>query len=281
MKYSQPEDFLVGGDQVFSLPAVFYELQSAMANPDKSFADYGEIISLDPGLSARLLKVVNSSFFALSSKVETISHALTIIGLDQMANLTMATAVIYQFRGIPNTLFNMEKFWRHSIATGMAARTIGLVRGDENVERLYLAGVLHDLGRLIIYMKEPAMARETLTESQDTQENLSQIENQKMGFDHAAVGGALLRHWEIPERLVHAVAYHHDPESAPKYSEEAAIIHTADYIVHDMNLAQTEEFSIPRLQKNTWDRIAIDPKELAPNITQMSEHFDETVRMFL
>lgn len=281
MEYSQPEDFLAGGDQVFSLPAVFYQLQSAMADPDKSFSDYGEIISHDPGLSARLLKVVNSSFFALSSKVDTISHALTIIGLDQMVNLTMATAVIYQFRGIPNTLFNMESFWRHSIATGMAARTIGLVRGDENVERLYLAGVLHDLGRLIMYMKEPALAREILTESKDTQDNLYLIEEKKMGFDHAAVGGALLRHWEIPERLVNAVAYHHDPQSAPKFNEEAGIIHTADYIVHDMSLAQTEEFSIPRLQKDTWDRIGVDPKDLAPKITQMSEQFDEAVKMFL
>ncbi len=281
MDYQRPEDMLAGGDQVFSLPAVFYKLQSAMADPDKSFADYGEIISLDPGLSARLLKVVNSSFFALSSKVDTISHALTIIGLDQMVNLTMATAVIYQFRGIPNTLFNMESFWRHSIATGMAARTIGLVRGDENVERLYLCGVLHDLGRLIIYMKEPALARDTLTQSRETQENLNLIETEKMGFDHSAVGGALLRHWDIPEQLAQAVAGHHDPAHTPKYKEEATIIHTADYIVHDMNLAQTEEFSVPHLQKDTWDRIAVNPRDLAPKITLMSEQFDETVRMFL
>ncbi len=281
MKYSQPDDLLAGGDQVFSLPAVFYKLQSAMADPDKSFADYGEIISHDPALSARLLKVVNSSFFGLSSRVETISHALTIIGLDQMVNLTMATAVIYQFRGVPNTLFNMESFWRHSIATGMAARTIGQVRNDENVERLYLCGVLHDLGRLIIYMREPALAREALTQSKDREENLHVTEVGQLGFDHAAVGGALLRFWNIPERMATAVEFHHNPEGTPKFREDASIIHTADYIVHDMNLAQTEEFSAPFLQKDTWDRIGVDPKVLAPKITEMSEQFDETVRMFL
>ena len=203
------------------------------------------------------------------------------IGLDQVVSLAMATSVIYQFKGIPNTLFNMESFWRHSIATGMAARTIGQVRKDPNVERLYLCGILHDLGRLILYIKEPGLARDTLMESRDGATNLHLVEMQQMGFDHAAVGAALLRFWQLPERLVQAVGYHHDPQAAPKYQAEAGIVHTADYIVHDMSLAQTEEFSIPNLQKDTWSRIGVDPKELAPQISKMSEQFEDTVRIFL
>ncbi|MCA9482438.1 MAG: HDOD domain-containing protein [Nitrospina sp.] len=281
MPIEKPEDLLEEGDQVFSLPAVFYKLQEALSDPDKSFGDYGEIISHDPGLSARLLKMVNSPFFGLDSKVETISHAISIIGLDQVVSLAMATSVIYQFKGIPNTLFNMESFWRHSIATGMAARTIGQVRKDPNVERLYLCGILHDLGRLILYIKEPGLARDTLMESRDGATNLHLVEMQQMGFDHAAVGAALLRFWQLPERLVQAVGYHHDPQAAPKYQAEAGIVHTADYIVHDMSLAQTEEFSIPNLQKDTWSRIGVDPKELAPQISKMSEQFEDTVRIFL
>lgn len=281
MPIEKPEDLLEEGDQVFSLPAVFYKLQEALSDPDKSFGDYGEIISHDPGLSARLLKVVNSPFFGLDSKVETISHAISIIGLDQVVSLAMATSVIYQFKGIPNTLFNMESFWRHSIATGMAARTIGQVRKDPNVERLYLCGILHDLGRLILYIKEPGLARDTLMESRDRATNLHLVEMERMGFDHAAVGAALLRFWQLPERLVQAVGYHHDPQAAPKYQAEAGIVHTADYIVHDMSLAQTEEFSIPNLQKDTWSRIGVDPKELAPQISKMSEQFEDTVRIFL
>lgn len=281
MSIEKPEDLLEAGDKVFSLPAVFYKLQEALSDPDKSFGDYGEIISHDPGLAARLLKVVNSPFFGLGSKVETISHAISIIGLDQVVSLAMATSVIYQFKGIPNTLFNMESFWRHSIATGMAARTIGEVRKDSNVERLYLCGILHDLGRLIVYIKEPGLARDTLMESRDKAMNLHLVEMKQMGFDHAAVGAALLRFWQLPERLVQAVGYHHDPQSAPKYPVEAGIVHTADYIVHDMSLAQTEEFSIPNLQKDTWSRIGVDPKELAPRVSRMAEQFEDTVRIFL
>ncbi len=281
MDIEKPEDLLQEGDKVFSLPAVFYKLQDALSDPDKSFGDYGDIISHDPGLSARLLKVVNSPFFGLSSKVETISHAISIIGLDQVVSLAMATSVIYQFKGIPNTLFNMESFWRHSIATGMAARTIGQVRKDSNVERLYLCGILHDLGRLILYLKDPGLARDTLMESRDKEKNLHLVEKEMIGFDHSAIGGALLRSWNLPERLAQAVGHHHDPEGAPKFQVEAAIVHTADYIVHDMSLAQTEEFSVPFLQKETWSRMEVDPKELAPNIARMSEQFEETVRMFL
>lgn len=281
MALEKPEDLIEEGDNVFSLPAVFYKLQEALEDPDMSFEDYGAIISVDPGLSARLLRVVNSAFFSLESKVETISHAISIIGLEQVVSLAMATSVIYQFKGIPNTLFNMEFFWRHSIATGMAARAMGQVRNDPNIERLYLCGILHDIGRLILYIKQPELARDALMESRNEERNLFMVEREQIGFDHGAIGGALLRSWKLPERLVEAVAYHHDPQSAPNYPAEAGIVHTADYIVHDMSLAQTEELYMPHLQKDTWSRIEIDPKELAPKISQMSRQFEDTVRMFL
>ena len=95
---------------VFSLPTIYIELQKALNDPDKTFQDLGDIISFDPALSARLLKIVNSPFYGYPSKIDTISHAISIIGRDQLTDLALATLVIYQFEGIPNNMFNMEKF---------------------------------------------------------------------------------------------------------------------------------------------------------------------------
>jgi HD-like signal output (HDOD) protein len=150
MSVSHPRD-LIGKDNelVFSLPTIYFELQAALNDPNKTFQDLGDIISFDPALSARLLKIVNSPFYGFPSKIDTISHATSIIGRDQLTDLALATLVIYQFRGIPNNLFNMEKFWRHSMACGVVARSIAEFRGEKNVERFYLAGILHDIGRLV------------------------------------------------------------------------------------------------------------------------------------
>jgi len=139
MSLSHPQDLIGEEDEiVFSLPKIYFELREALNDSDKTFQDLGDIISFDPALSARLLKIVNSPFYGFPSKIDTISHAISIIGRDQLTDLALATLVIYQFRGIPNSLFNMEKFWRHSIACGVTARSIAEFRSEKNAERFYL-----------------------------------------------------------------------------------------------------------------------------------------------
>jgi len=109
MRLSHPQD-LIGEENeiIFSLPKIYFELQAALNDSDKTFQDLGEIIGFDPALSARLLKIVNSPFFGFPSRIETISHAISIIGMDQLTDLALSTLVLHQFRGIPNNLFNME-----------------------------------------------------------------------------------------------------------------------------------------------------------------------------
>ncbi len=134
MSLSHPQE-LIGGEDVivFSLPTIYVELQKALDDPDKTFQNLGDIISFDPALSARLLKIVNSPFYGFPSKIDTVSHAISIIGKDQLTDLALATMVIYQFEGIPNNMFNMEKFWRHSVACGVAARSIADFRSEKKM----------------------------------------------------------------------------------------------------------------------------------------------------
>ncbi|MFQ5481930.1 MAG: HDOD domain-containing protein [Nitrospinaceae bacterium] len=281
MALPKPEEIIKDMEKVFSLPKIFFEIRNALADPGAIPGDLADLISHDPALSAGLLKVVNSHLFDLDSRVESIPHALSLIGKDQLLDLAMATSAVFQFRGIPNSLFNMETFWKHSVGCGLAARMIGVIRGEENVERLYLAGILHDLGRLIIYLKEPALARDAFYRSKEREENIHFSEQAILGFDHARVGGELLRSWKLSERIVDAVTYHHFPGKSEKYPVEAAIVHTADYLVHDINLAQSEEFFVPILDNKTWENIGIDPKDLAQKITEIQEQFEEVLQAYL
>lgn len=280
MSLSSPQDLISEDEKIFSLPKIYFELQDALSNPDKTFQDIGDIISCDPALSARLLKIVNSPFFGFPSKIETISHAISIIGMSQLADLALATLVIYQFRGIPNSLFNMEKFWKHSMACGVAARSIAEFKGEANVERFYLAGILHDIGRLVIFKKEPALARDAFFMSKEKEENIFLSERELMGFDHADVGGELLKAWQLPPRLVEAVAYHHQPELAKQFPVEAAIIHTSDYIVHVLQVGSDAEFSEPQLYPKSWEIIGLDPDDFEFMKDKVKRQYESIVSMF-
>jgi len=281
MRLSHPQD-LIGEENeiIFSLPKIYFELQEALHDPDKTFQDLGEIIGLDPALSARLLKIVNSPFFGFPSKIETISHAISIIGMDQLTDLALSTLVIYQFRGIPNNLFNMEKFWRHSIACGVTARSIADFRNEKNVERFYLAGILHDIGRLVIFKKEPALARDTFYRSKERQENIYLSEQKLMGFNHADVGRELLRAWKLPPRLVEAVGGHHQPQDVKTFPVDAAIIHTADYIAHVMKAGNDSEFSQPQLYPKSWEIIGLSPDDFEFMKDKMIQQYQGIVSLF-
>jgi HD-like signal output (HDOD) protein len=138
-----------------SLPEIFYQLKQAIDDPESSFDEIGKIVGNDPGLTARLLKIVNSAFFGFPQQVETISQAIGIIGREQLSDLVISTVVMNQFNNIPQSSLNMESFWKHSIACGLSAQNLALAIGEANLERYFVAGLLHDIGRLVIGIELP------------------------------------------------------------------------------------------------------------------------------
>ena len=150
-------ELIQGDDQLATLPEGFYKLNAAIEDPDCTFDDIGEIISIDPALTVRLLKIVNSAFLRVFTQVETITHALTIIGTDQLTQLVLATSVMNQFKGIPNDLLDMDAFWRHSITAGLAARSIAALSGEYNVERFFCGGAFCTILVAWFFVSEPPM----------------------------------------------------------------------------------------------------------------------------
>jgi len=139
--------------KIFSLPSIFLRLDDAINDLRSSVTDIGNIISEDQGLTVRMLKLANSPLYGFPSKIETISKAVLIIGTKQIRDLTLATSMLQVFKGIPEDFITMETFWRHSIACGVIARIIAGYRREPNVETFFTAGILHDIGRLIMYTR--------------------------------------------------------------------------------------------------------------------------------
>ena len=175
----------------------------------------------------------------------------------------------------------MEMFWRHCIATGVAARVIATYLRESNVEYFYVMGLLHDIGYLIIYTRLPEVAESILNESKETRALLYDLERKALGFDHADVGSALLQYWKIPDRLREPVALHHKPAASHIYPRETAILHISDVIVHGMRLGFSGEQIIPKIDHEAWSRIGITINVLPVLMQQIEKQYEDAVDVFM
>jgi HD-like signal output (HDOD) protein len=278
---ANPRDLLRGYVEVSSLPMIHVRLEEAINNPKKSMADIARIIREDPGLTARLLRIVNSAFYNFPSRVETISQAVTIVGTQQLSALALATSVMNLFSGIPEDLVNMDSFWRHSVGCGLAARVVATYRRESNPERFFVAGMLHDIGRLVLYTKISEQARDAIVTAKDGKELLYESEREVLGFTHAVVGGLLLQTWKLPPTLEEVVMYHHNPRAATRYPVETAIIHVADIIAHAMDLGSSGEKFVPPLDGEAWESLGIEVSLIPAIEEQVDRLYKEMVGVIL
>lgn len=274
------EELVDGPAKLGSLPTIFYQINEAVESPDSSFSEIADIIRKDSALSARLLKIVNSSFFGFSSKVETITHAITIVGMVQLRDLALATAIINSFKGISKDVVNMQSFWQHSIATGLAGRVIGVYIKDPNPERFYVLGLLHDLGRLLTYLALPEeMSRVLIKYSHGGL--LHEAEKDILGWDHAEAGSKLMHKWNLPEALVEGVSCHHAPSSASKFPLEAAVTHVADILAQTMELGNSGERYVPPIDQKAWKMLGLPTSFLSTVLEQVDRQVSDAVKIFM
>jgi len=214
--------------------------------------------------------------FGCYAKVDSITKAATIIGTQQLRDLALAASVMGVFKGIPEDLLNMTSFWRHSIACGIVARSLAVYRRESNVERLFVAGMLHDVGQVVLASARPELIREILEVQRDTGRFYLELEQERLGFDHAELGGALLKKWKIPASICEPVTCHHNPASAEHFRLETALIHLADIICHAMELGQGAEWGVPPLDENAWERLGLSEHMLGTVLKQSEAQISET-----
>jgi HD-like signal output (HDOD) protein len=274
----KPDDFISDDIKISSPPTIFLLINEAMNNPRSSVMDIAGIISGDQGLTVRLLRMANSPLYGFPSRIETITQAVTILGIQQINDLVLATTIMKFFEKIPEDLVEITSFWQHSIACGLSARVLATYRREANVERFFVAGTLHDIGRLIIFTKIPEQSLELLAWSKKQGELVYNVERELMGFDHADVGGALLQAWKLPLSIKEMVGFHHKPESAIHFPVETAVIHVSDIIAHAMQLGSSGERFVPPLSEKAWEGIGLSPSILSSAMNMIDLQFNETVK---
>jgi len=272
-----PQELVGGVVRLVSLPEVCIRVNEMLDDPSYNATDIGRVISQDASLTARLLKIVNSAFYGYQSRIETVSRAVTVIGLRELRGLVLAASAVESFAKLPNDVLNMVNFWRHSVYCGVVAQQIAQHCNVLHSERLFVAGLLHDIGKLVITNKMPKEAREVAERVKKKKKFDYEIENQIMGFDHAEVGGELLKEWSMPEALFTAVNYHHRPQASMTSEMEVCIVNIANIMTIKAEHGVEANDMVPPFEDYVWNVTGLTEAELEPIYSRAGVLFAEAL----
>lgn len=233
MEYKSADELVKDVRTLFSLPDIYFQLNQMIEDQRFSLDDIGQVIAKDPALAARLLRVVNSSMYGFQSRIDTIPRAIVVVGIDDLYNLIVATCVVDRFAGVNSDLVDMVDFWTHSVHCAVLCRLLAKSSAVLHSDRLFLAGLLHDIGSLVIYQKMPVQAEQVLLAVNHDRRLLSGVEQEIIGFTHADVGRALLKLWSLPESLYEVVGCYRDPELAQAHKLDAHILNLATRLLEN------------------------------------------------
>lgn len=215
-------------------PIVFHQIQKVINDPHVSAAQIASILSEDPAMSVKVLKLTNSAFYGLSREIDSVKQAVVIVGLEAIRNLVLSASVLDMFKQESLDQEFQEKFWRHSLAVGVCGRILAKKlrkRGIVDPDAAFSAGLLHDVGKMILCCFLPGEFKKYQDErDNDTTAETFEIEERVLGYNHAQIGAILATQWKLPARLTEAITYHHHPQLSESDDPIPYIIHIANYV---------------------------------------------------
>ena len=255
-----------------SLPAVVVDLLASLEQANIDIASLARKLALDQALAAKTLRLANSPFYGLPRQVATISEAISVFGLQNIRNLALTGAIfdgLSRERGGP---LGFADFWRHTIGTAHCAQALAAQLGV-NRGQAYIAGLLHDVGRLALATWFPAKYAAVLAVRHERDCLFYEAEQSVLGLDHMAVGAALARHWKFPDAMVQAIALHHgaQDEGVPPL---ALLVQAADAIAHALGFSKDEDDLVPAIAEIVWRRLGLDDKMLMDTFRDAERQFE-------
>ena len=263
---------IASGLKIGTLPMIFHRLVEVINSPGASATDTAKIISADPALCAKLLRLVNSPFYGLATRIDTIPRAVVMVGTGQLVMLAMGATLVTAFKGIPVSIINMQAFWSHSLACGVASRILAKQVGLDQPEGYFVAGLLHDISRLVIYTQLPSHSLYLLAEAKRRNCSVYSLEKEILGFTHAEFGADLLRAWSCPPELVHRVEKHH--KAVLGDSQENAVLPAANLLAQVFGFGSSGELHPAPISEKVWELLRLLPDDLP----ELGKKMDDSVR---
>ncbi|MEJ2659310.1 MAG: HDOD domain-containing protein [Desulfobacteraceae bacterium] len=248
-------------------PTIISELNDVIADPFATSNDVAQVVNKSPSLAALLLKIVNSAYYGFPSRIDRISRAVTIIGTKEISGLALGICVMRSFNDIPAEVIDMQAFIRHSLACGMVARILGALKNMEQTEQLFVSGLLHDIGKLIVFKYLPEYTHCTMNLAISSGESVFSAEKKVLGMNHTRIARYLLKKWRFPEGLENNVVFHHTPGKASD-PIKAGILQLADLIANALGIGASGERTVPACDELILESIGVSARTLQMVIRQ-------------
>lgn len=251
-----------------TLPHVVQKLASMIGRPNISAEEIGALIEKDQVLSAKVLRLANSPFYGFPSRIASVAHAVVVLGLSVVKGLTLCATAFDMMKNA-----GMNDLWRHSLGVAMTAHILGAKAGMKNPEEVFVGGLLHDIGKVVLYVKWPDVGQQITTATKDSSRSLMDTERELFDVTHADVGGWLATAWHLPTSLREPILHHHMPSAAQEATLQTAIVHVADVLVKGLACGNPGDDLVPPLSRQAWDLVGLDAQSLTQCLAQATEEF--------
>jgi putative nucleotidyltransferase with HDIG domain len=259
-----------------SLPSLVMEILENFNNEKVEVAVLANKISRDQAIVARVLRVANSPFFGLSGQIGSISEAISVLGFNNLRGLVMAASIINAF---PHTgKFDWAAFWRHSIGAAVCAKSLAK-RVGLNPETAFTAGLLHDIGKLVMGVYFPQVFEQAHEFDDGSSVESLQAERAALGLDHAALGGEVAKRWNFPQAIREAVELHHTEAIAVTGKTLTDVIYVANLFSHALEDGHIQEAKAAHLASEAWARLGLESDKLEVLAEEVQRLYDGAVML--
>lgn len=263
-----------------SAPTVAVQILNTIQNKESSLQDLEKIISADPALTGKMLRVANSAFYSLPNEVSNVNRAFAVLGTNVITNIALSFVIANEMRSVKQSQFNFNYFWRRSVTTAVAAKRMSellKIRDDD----IFVTALLQDIGILTMYLslgKEYAVFLKSSQEHHDTGVIIS--EQNQYHYDHQHLGEILLKSWHLPESITAPLRYHHEPKKAPKeYRTTATILYISNLLASIYNGRECSQ-KVRLLQDKMEDLFDISPERTRDFLDEVAENTVEMLQIF-
>jgi HD-like signal output (HDOD) protein len=244
------------------LPAIALRLNELLARPDTSALEVASLLGSDPAVAARVLRIANSASHGCSHRIQTLAHAIMVLGFGAVRNVVLAMTLLRSLESAASFRpGEQRRLWRSAVAAGAAAKVLAARRDHAHVEELFLMGLIHDVGRIVLRAWLPEQAAriddQVLAGVPRAEAELLRLET-----THEEIGAALLERWRLPPAYVEVARVHHDPGLAREHRGAAAIVHVADVLAAALLFGPLPDEPAPPLSREAWQYVGLTPASL-------------------
>ena len=215
---------------IFTLPEIYFRVRDVVDSPDSSMSDLADALKIDPGISARVLKIVNSPLYGFPKQVDTVTRAVNLLGMQVVRDLVTATTIGRRFSGMTTEIMDLSAYWRKSVLCALMAAKIAKACGIRDSERFFIEGLLRDIGHLVLYQTIPQRAQAALIEAGYLGASLAEVEQASIGCDYTEVGAELIHSWGMPVQIEQAIRHQLNPYKAGEHILNASVVHLTGVI---------------------------------------------------